>query len=306
MPEVAASLTDILKILFEPGAVVELRAFKGRETVSGYFGDHETLAREAGRLEDRGYAVYVTLSEVNPALLSHAANRLEKYPKATTSDADVTRRRWLPLDFDPKRPSEVSATDEEKQAARRRALEVRVRLRERGWPEPVVGDSGNGYHLLYPVDLPNDSESLALVRGVLEGLAFEFSDEVVDVDTSVHNAARIWKLYATTARKGDDTPGRPHRRSGILRAPGRAEVVDRKLLEAVARSKPAPPRDERRFDPGRNSHGDFDLDTWIRERGVPVNREGPWGKNGHRWILEVCPWNEHTDNAAFIVQGAGG
>ena len=31
-----------------------------------------------------------------------------------------------------------------------------------GFPDPVVGDSGNGTHLLYPVDLPNDSDIICL------------------------------------------------------------------------------------------------------------------------------------------------
>jgi hypothetical protein len=101
----------------------------------------------------------------------------------------------------------VSATEDEKKAARLRVLEVRDHLRSRGWPEPIVGDSGNGYHLLYRVDLPNDRGALELVQGVLEALAFEFSDGAVDLDIGVHNAGRIWKMYGTTARKGDDTPG---------------------------------------------------------------------------------------------------
>jgi hypothetical protein len=63
-----------LEVLFEPGAVVELRAFKGRETVSGYYDEHATLAYEADKLEDRGYSVYVTLNEVDPALLARASN----------------------------------------------------------------------------------------------------------------------------------------------------------------------------------------------------------------------------------------
>ena len=129
------------------------------------------------------------------------------------------RRRWLPLDFDPARPSGVSATDAEKRTALRRAVEVRGFLRGQGWPEPVVGDSGNGYHLLYRVELPNDRESLELVKGVLEALAFKFSDEVVEVDTSTCNAARVWKLYGTTARKGDNAGDRPHRRSSLLKVP---------------------------------------------------------------------------------------
>src|SRR5215216_3676220 len=209
-----------VEVLFEPGAVVEVRAFKGRETMSGYYDDHVSLANEAGKVEDWGYSVYVTLNEVDPALLARASNRVRKvYKEPTTSDSDILRRRWLPLDFDPARPSGVSATDTEKKAARLRALEVREFLRGLGWPEPVVGDSGNGYHLLYRIELPNDRESLELVKGVLEALSFKFSDEAVDVDTTTCNAARIWKLYGTTARKGDDTGDRPHRRSRLLEVP---------------------------------------------------------------------------------------
>jgi hypothetical protein len=218
--EITGEILHTVGLLFESDAVVELRAFKGRETVSGYFDDHVLLAREANKLEDRGYGIYVTLNEVDPPLLARASNRARKvYKEPTTSDSDILRRRWLPLDFDPARPSGVCATDAEKKAARLRALEVREFLRGLGWPEPVVGDSGNGYHLLYRIELPNDRESLELVKGVLEALAFKFSDRVVEVDTSTCNAARIWKLYGTTARKGDDTGDRPHRRSRLLEVP---------------------------------------------------------------------------------------
>lgn len=81
------------ELLFETRQVVELRALKGRETVSGYFDDGEALAQEAGELDGRGYAVYVTLNEVNPALLARAANRARKvYREPTTSDSDIVRR----------------------------------------------------------------------------------------------------------------------------------------------------------------------------------------------------------------------
>lgn len=208
-----------IEVLFEPGDVVELRAFKDKTTASGYFDDFEELAEQAAKLDGRGFAVYVTLNPADPALLARAQNRVRLHPKATTSDADIVCRRWLPVDFDPVRPADVSSTDKEKQAALRRAREVGDHLGERDWPEPVVGDSGNGAHLLYRVDLPNDRESLELVKGVLEALAFKFSDEAVSVDTTTANAARIWKLYGTTARKGDDTEERPHRHSRLLEVP---------------------------------------------------------------------------------------
>ena len=116
-------LVRSVEVLFQPGAVVELRAFRGRETVSGYYDDHAALACEARKLDERAYAVYVTLNEVDPALLARASNRTRKvYREPTTSDGDILRRRWLPLDFDPARPSGVSATDAEKRAAKERAL----------------------------------------------------------------------------------------------------------------------------------------------------------------------------------------
>lgn len=209
--------------LFMPGDVVEIRAFQGKRTVSGYFDNGGAFVKAARRLDQEGYQVYATLNEVNPALFARAANRLEEWPRTTTSDRDVVRRRWLPLDFDPVRPSGVSSSDKEHKAAQERATEVKEYLTGRGWPEPIVGDSGNGHHLLYAIDLPNDDASTALVKGTLEALAFKFDDEEVKLDTGVHNAARIWKVYGTTARKGDSVPGRPHRVSTLINVP--TEVV---------------------------------------------------------------------------------
>jgi len=85
------------------------------------------------------------------------------------------------------------------------------------------------------------------------------------------------------------------------------EVVDREKLEAVAIMRPSPrPREEVRFSPGRHGYRGFDLEAWIGEHGVSVKREGPWGRDGYRWVLEECPWNGHADNAAYIVRFAGG
>ncbi len=290
-----------IEVLFEAGAVVELRAFSSRGPVSGYFDDHAALADQAYKLDEQGCAVYVTLNEVEPALLARAANKVNRYPKVTTSDDGILRRHWLPVDLDPVRPADISSAEGEKKAALLRAQEVRDHLAEQGWPEPIVGDSGNGAHLLYRIDLPNDQESLELVKGVLEALSFKFSDGTVSVDTTTANAARIWKLYGTTARKGDDTQDRPHRASKLLKVPGEPlEAVSGELLSEMARMKPGAERS------GRSRYsGEWDLAGWIASHEVPVKREGPWGQ-GYRWVLEECPWNGHTDNAAYIVQFAHG
>lgn len=215
--------TEILravKALRRPGEVAEIRAFSNRGTTSGYFDDFRELARCAAELDDKGYQVYVTLNPVLPALLARSDNRVKTHLRATTTDADIVKRTWLPIDLDPVRPSGISASEAEKRIATERANEIKGYLANRGWLDPLVADSGNGFHLLYRVDLPNDPESLELVKGVLTALDFMFSDDAVSVDTGVTNAARIWKLYGTMARKGDSTIDRPHRRSRLLRVPG--------------------------------------------------------------------------------------
>lgn len=215
--------TEILRAvqaLRWPGEVAEIRAFSNRGTTSGYFDDFRELARCAAELDDKGYQVYVTLNPGLPTLLARSDNRVKTHLRATTTDADIVKRTWLPIDLDPVRPSGISASEAEKRIATERANEIKGYLANRGWLDPLEADSGNGFHLLYRVDLPNDPESLELVKGVLTALDFMFSDDAVSVDTGVTNAARIWKLYGTMARKGDSTIDRPHRRSRLLRVPG--------------------------------------------------------------------------------------
>ena len=208
-----------IQILRRPGEVAEIRAFTTKSTISGYFDDYGKLARCAADLDAKGLQVYVTLNPVASALLARSENRLESGPKAATTDSDIVNRAWLPIDLDPVRPPGISASDSEKRAAFQRSTEIRGYLTEKGWPDPLEADSGNGAHLLYRVDLPNDRESLGLVKGVLATLDFLFSDRTVSVDAGVVNSARIWKLYGTTARKGDDTGDRPHRHSKVLEVP---------------------------------------------------------------------------------------
>ena len=110
---------EALELLVEPGGVAELRAIgvDGRVS-SGYFGDLERMAAAAEVLDASGEfsGIYLTLNPVDPALLSRRANRVQSRlgrKDATTSDGDILRRRWLPIDVDPVRPSGISATADE-------------------------------------------------------------------------------------------------------------------------------------------------------------------------------------------------
>jgi hypothetical protein len=212
-----------INLIFEPDTVAEVRALRLLKggTGSGYFdGEHRSeMAQFAEECSGNAMGVYFTLNPVDPTLLARAFNRGKRYSVFTTKDSEILRRRWLPIDFDPKRPSGISSTAFEHQAAIDRARECRDWLRGRGFPDPILADSGNGGHLLYGIDLPNDQESTDYVRGVLNTVADRFSDAVVEVDRSVFNAARIWTAYGTLAMKGDSTPERPHRIARILEYP---------------------------------------------------------------------------------------
>jgi hypothetical protein len=211
-----------------PGDVLELRVPKaGKQgTVSGYFNDSEKLVDAAQSIDGSVPGIYITSNPCNPALLARAANRLQCHAQVTTSDADILQRRWLMLDFDPMRPANISSTNQEHGRAFSAALGAWDDLRGAGFPDPVVADSGNGVHLLYRLDLPNDSYATELIRSILTGVSAYCATDDIAVDLTVYNAARIVKLYGTLACKGDSTPERPHRRSRLLEVPNPIRVLE--------------------------------------------------------------------------------
>ncbi|HKF93565.1 MAG TPA: hypothetical protein VKB96_02995 [Gammaproteobacteria bacterium] len=193
-----AAITKALDILFDPTDVIELRALhKGRKrTDAGYFdcAHRDRLVAEAVQLSKAGAAVYINLNPLDPQLLARCCNRVQEYASATATDANVIRRRWLLLDFDPIRPKDTSATDTQFKAAKDCARACYKSLKGEGWPKPLAAESGNGMHLLYPLELSNNNESRDLIKGALAGLAQGFDTEQVTLDQTVFNAGRIIKL----------------------------------------------------------------------------------------------------------------
>jgi hypothetical protein len=209
------------KAIMKPGHVYELRAFRAgvHGTISGYFDDPEKMVQVALELDSEGYpGIYVTLNPCVPLLLKHAANRVRRSVPGggTTSDSQILCRFRLLVDFDPERPSGVSSTDAEKALALQAAEHMRDWLRTDIEDTPVMCDSGNGIHLLYPIALPNSDQGTDLVERALQTIAAECPVQGVKVDVSVGNAARVTRLYGTMNRKGEDTTDRPHRRSGVI------------------------------------------------------------------------------------------
>jgi putative DNA primase/helicase len=301
-----------IKVLFEPGQVVELRAPKtGKDgTVSGYFNDHAKLAQELEELSGEVGAVYYTLNPVNPALLARANNRIKTRAEHLTNDAadNIVGRKWLLIDCDPVRPANISSTDEEKGTAKQLASEVRNHLRSLGWPEPVACDSGNGYHLLYKIGLPNDSANRSLLESVLKALAARFDTSAVKIDQKVFNASRITKAYGTKACKGDSIPERPHRISRMFAPPERIETVAKELLLALAAEAPKPEKKKSPQPSTANGTSCRTRGCWTPELVEEVldkadlNRGAAMDYNGSaKWQHDCLSNTDHKKPDAFTI-----
>jgi len=307
-----------LGLMFGPDDVVELRSIRKHADGSaaiqfGYFDcDHwEVLMDQADLLNRQGAQVYVTMNPVNPELLSRAHNRMST--GRATADKDVLKRRIMLVDVDPERPTGTASTKEQLEAAKNVTAAIHAETRARGWPPAIIAMSGNGYHLLYTVDLPNDADSNDLIKRALAGLGAICDASGVKVDRVVHNAARITKLYGTVATKGANTEAAPWRLSRVEWIPKvpHGQIVTVEQLQSVAAFAPAdakvaaaprPPY----TGPVAGSPGSFCLEDYLSRVGLTYDLgTAPDGREMFR--LDACPFNsDHERGDAAVFRAADG
>jgi hypothetical protein len=231
---------QVFKCFVKPdtGEIVEIRALGcygtapgiwdgyARGTVHGFFDDHDQFCKFTKYLMElakqrANVTIFFTLQVINPELIGRAYNRLVPAQKGTT-DKDVVAYRHLPVDLDPVRPSGISSSDEELEKATGLSDQISSDLSDK-WGAPIKAMSGNGCHLLFPLDDldAQDPKNQKYVKDLLEKLSAKYSNEHVKVDTTLYNPAQLIKLYGTVACKGDPVPPgpnrvrRPHRKSYI-------------------------------------------------------------------------------------------
>jgi len=259
-------------------------------------------------------AIYTTLNPVRDLDRFKVRGEIGYNKEGTTADKDIRYRRWLLIDVDPVRPPGISATADEKAAAFEVLERVRMGLRRMAFPEPVVGDSSNGGHLLYAVRFPNSSEVTKRIEFFLKMLNHEFSADAAHIDTVVWNPARISKLYGTMSRKGEDTDERPHRRSRLLEVPDRIEPVAPALFRTLTDlALRVPPRrrvirrPSFRGSPHRHPGRSFDVrDLLDRSRiGYSIAHKG----SATLYHLHECPIDSSHDKGTTdttVFEDAGG
>lgn len=289
-----------IELFAEPGSVVEVRVigFEKWGNMTGCFDDWKALARAVSAIDGKAPAVYFTLNQPNPLILARAPNRLVK-SKDTTSDADIIRRRWFPIDADAAKPAGVSSPDSLHSKALAVADDVEDWLRSKGWPDPIRADSGNGGHLCYKIDLPNDKDTCAAIKGAIEAIAARFDIPEVQIDRKVFNAGRIWKLYGTMAAKGANIPGQPHRRAKILNVPDFVEAVTLDQILALVEKKPVA-QTTRRDEPGK----EIDVEEKCRDWGLSIAKVGPW-QDATKYIIKPCPFNSSHEEGIILKHPSG-
>ena len=160
--------------------------------VSGWFKDREKLAELATKIDEdiKATAMYVTLHPCDDDMYAKSADCLTG-SMPNTKDDDIKRLSNLLIDVDVKRKSGISSTDEEHKLALDKADEVMRYLSKLGWPEPLTGDSGNGAHLIYKIDMDKTDENVELVKSFLQTLAVKYNTDRLDIDTSVYNPENV-------------------------------------------------------------------------------------------------------------------
>jgi hypothetical protein len=183
------------------------------------------------------HGTYLMPARLRPGVESRHAvpGRWFDIPKGGgTTDSDIEARLILAVDFDVKRPSAISATEEEMQRS------VRVALNAWNFLGHHLGEnslaylhSGNGRQIHISLDaIPVTDESKNTIAGLLTGLAHLFNTPEVMVDEKLFDAKRILPACGTIKKKGaQNVDDRPHRRTAIVTPEMSTRVSLEKLIE---------------------------------------------------------------------------
>lgn len=275
----------------------------GRSTIAGWFIDPEKAAKLACQAQAKG--IYVTLNPTKDELLARAESRF-KAGVDRTADKGISKINNLLIDIDPNRESGISSTDEEHAASIKVARIIADELLAESWPEPVYGDSGNGAHLIYPINLANNDENKSLIQNVLKALAHKFKDILEEhnlgLDTKVYNPARLTKLYGTWTRKGDNTKSRPHRLAKLIRLPNRQVIPKENLIDLA---NTLPPDDSKRLSSAPT--GDMlDVKAYLEAYGIEIIKIKTHGSSTLYCLRECLFDPSHQPNEAYIGQAVDG
>ena len=282
-----------INVLKPEHQLFEIRVFGAdkRKVISGYFTDCGTLISALDKIDPRDKNLYITLNKVNEALYSRSQHDKFLANVNTTSDTEIDRYEWLFIDLDPVRLTNISSSNTELAAAEKLKTEVRQYMSEVGFSDPVEAMSGNGYHLLYRIDLSCDDPHKQLLNDCLTALATLFNNSAVKIDTVNYNPARICKLYGTLAQKGFNTTDRPHRMSRLISVPDRILINKEDLLQIIAAELPQEAKAPKQT---VKPQQDFNIRDWLATYGFTYKEDV--GRDCQMFLLDECPFDSSHRN----------
>lgn len=264
--------------------VFELCIFKNKKPE--YVGYYDDPAKADKYIAERqNYDIYLTPQILNPSLTQRGHNTMVRANERTKDD-HVTGYRYLLIDLDPlqklsdgrivNRPPGVAATDEEHQAALSLADHIiaEIGLGEENY---IKVDSGNGAHIYIPVE-PGIQEPA--IKAAIDGIKALYETELVEVDDTVFNPARLMRAPGSMNCKGGIRRPCTYLHCPEHLMPVSYEFVAGLKVETVQEPKQA---------------GGIDLAEKIAsDLGYIIKKKGPI------YLLKECPFCKSTDKGAVI------
>ena len=282
-------------VFHEEGEVCEVRcidAGKNAPIISGYYKNIDNVIRDICRISnDERYQIYFVLNKIKEECYDRKqCEQAISKPAYTTTDKEIDGIKWIFIDLDANHSAGIGSTNEQVEYARQKAKDICRFLRESGFYTPVVGMSGNGYHLYIRCQFTS-------------ALGMMFSDEHIKIDPAVKNASRLGKIFGSMSRKGRNTTERPWRYSKLVLVPDEIKPNDKSYIQKIAELFPdEKPRPTRENNFGREK---FDVEKFLDEHGVEYRKVNTG--LGTRYILKECPFDSnHKDPDSMVFQHTDG
>ena len=297
-------------IFKQKNELFEIRLILNGVLYSGYFYDIEDCIKKLQPYDNMN--IYFSVNKINDACSSRTQfNQFIKVKGSATSKRDIVQRQYIPIDIDVERPSDICSTNEEKEYAHKKAVDVYRFLKDNDFSEPIICDSSSGYHLFYPIEMEANDESESLIKRFFLVLSNFFTDDRVKIDSAVCDANRIMRLSGSWSRKGRNSEERPHRMAKILKHPQEQKRMSFDfVLQFVKKYEIENDGDKsgqtNYFRPN-SSNEEFDVRKFLQENSIDVIKEMPWDNGGTKLILKECPFDHshHAPDSAVFIKRDG-
>lgn len=230
--------------------------------------------------------------------------------KRPVRDSDIKAITFLMIDLDSVRTDPKSnATNTEKEAVKKVTEGIVNFIRLEGLTTLLILDSGNGYHVHLPIEHGDVETVKNLAKRLLTILGNMFDTELVKIDRTVFNPARLGKLIGTPAVKGEHTETRPQRLSKIIEVSG--EIGDKnsiEVLEKLIQKHELKEEQLKKVDEGslipkindRSKKDDFlrvDVEEWF-DYYSELDYEKKLGDidGVTLYVFKHCPFSTHSNN----------